>query len=112
MNLIELLQNIQSGQNLAAVAQQLIQDLRGKNTESFEQIFGLIEDRIIYGDDDLREKIIVELLENLKNFSAWEDLDSAVFEPWLGAESHVAWRWLEKKFRGKSLEQATRQKDQ
>src|SRR6185312_11603967 len=107
MNLIEQLQNIQTGQNLPAVARQLIQDFQNGKTESFDQIFALIEDRIIYGDDELREKMIVELLENLKNLSAWEDVDSAVFEPWLGAESHVAWRWLEKKFRGKSLEQAT-----
>lgn len=110
MNPIEQLQNIQTGQNLPAVAKQLIDDYRKGNTESFGQIFELIEDRIIYGDDGLREKMIVELLENLKNFSAWEDLDSAVFEPWLGAESHVAWRWLEKRWQGKSLEQATRKK--
>ena len=67
------LEDLNTAQNLPEVARQIIAEYRAGRTDNFEQIFEFIENQIIYGSDEVRQKMIVELLENLKNFSAWED---------------------------------------
>jgi len=103
----ELIDKLKSGNDLTFVAETIVTLFKDGNTESFDSVFGIVEEQLIFGSDQVREGMI-SFLENLKNFSAWQDLDCAVFEPWLGAESHVVWRWLEKRWQGKSLEAATR----
>jgi hypothetical protein len=88
---------------LEAVARRLVERFQKQQTEGFDHIFSRVEHRIIWSPPDLRQWIIVNFLEALKNVSAWSDIDYQVFEQWLGPESHVAWRWLEKRWQGKSL---------
>jgi hypothetical protein len=78
----------------------LVECVKHKQTERFGVFFDLVEDQIIYGNDEIRRMLIVGLLENLKNTASIENLDYAMFESWLGAETFVAWRWLEKKWQG------------
>ncbi|PWT88035.1 MAG: hypothetical protein C5B54_11265 [Acidobacteria bacterium] len=103
----ELIDKLKSANDLTFAAEKIVALFKDGNTESFDAVFGVVEEQIIFGSDEVREGMI-SFLENLKNLSAWQDLDCAVFEPWLGAESHVVWRWLEKRWQGKSLEAATR----
>jgi hypothetical protein len=97
--------------DLSALARYLIECVRLKQTEKFEELFSVVERGVIEGSPEVQRLLIVDLLENLKNFSSWEDLDYEIFEPWLGPETHIAWRWLEKKWLGKgSLADAVRKK--
>lgn len=91
------------------VAHYLIDRVKREETNSFPEIFSIVERGIIEGSDDARDLLVVGLLENLKNFASWQDMDYSIFEPWLGSETHIAWRWLEKKWRGStSLADAVR----
>src|SRR5262245_34917308 len=95
--------------DLSALARYLIECVRLKKTEKFEELFSIVERGVIEGSPEVQQILIVDLLENLKNFSSWEDLDYEIFESWLGPETHIAWRWLEKKWLGKgSLADAVR----
>ena len=85
---------------LEAVARKLVERFQSHSLEGFELVFSRVEDRIIWSTPDLRQWLIVNFLEVLKNVSVWSDLDYVVFERWLGPESHVAWRWLEKRWQG------------
>jgi hypothetical protein len=77
-----------------------VEQVKNNQTERVAAFFDRVEHQIIYGSDEVRQMLIVGLLENLKNKASIQNLDYAVFEPWLGAETHVAWRWLEKRWRG------------
>ena len=85
---------------LAPFVSYLVECVIRKQTERFSIFFDQVEDQIIFGSDEVRRMLIVGLLENLKNTASMENLDYAVFESWLGAETFVAWRWLEKKWQG------------
>ena len=86
---------------LQQVVWRLIECLRSNQTQSFEPFFERLEHYLIYGDAELRNFLLVHVLEQLKNVAASEDIDYAAFEPWLQAETMVAWRWLEKRWQGK-----------
>lgn len=90
-------------QELYEAAECLVKYVKAGRTSGFDRIFDTVEQGIIWGAPEIRELIITGFLESLKNISAWQDLDYVIFESWLGPETHVAWRWLEKKWQGKSL---------
>src|SRR5262245_21451151 len=87
----------------AAACAGIVVDLyRAGSTAGFEELFERVEHHVIFAEPEEQQIVIVGFLENLKNISTGIDLDYAVFEEWLGPETHVAWRWLEKKWQGKS----------
>lgn len=93
-------------------AQYLIELAKAARTESFPQIFDVVESQIIYGSEETQEVIIVGFLEKIKNIASLENVDYSVFESYLGPETHVAWRWLEKRWQGKrSLADTLRSKN-
>jgi hypothetical protein len=94
------IENLAPEEILEAVARRLVERYQARSFEGFETVFSRVEERIIWSTPDLRQWIIVNFLEVLKNVSTWSDLDYVVFEQWLGPESHVAWRWLEKRWQG------------
>jgi len=79
----------------------LLDCVEKNDTGEFEAFFAFLEECIIFTEPEQRDQLIVELLEGLKNESSMRDLDYIIFENWLGPETHVAWRWLEKKWQGK-----------
>jgi len=105
MNIISELQRrlpeLESANTLHDIVLYLVVCVQSGRTQKFEPFFAFLEDQIIYSEPDERDRLIVELLEDLKNESSIRDLDYAVFENWLGPETHIAWRWLEKKWQGK-----------
>lgn len=94
-----------------ALAQTVVDLYKQGNTTQFDRVFEVVEGHVIYGNDDEQQKVIVEFLEHMKNYSVLTDLDYAVFEKWLGPETFQAWRWLEKHWQGKrSLASAAEEK--
>jgi len=85
---------------LELIARQIVEcGVEGK-TKPFGKIFEIIEEQMIYGNQKETKVVIVSLLETIKNESSHLNFDFAFFEEWLGPETFVAWRWLEKKWRG------------
>ncbi len=80
----------------------LLDRVQRNETEFFQEFFDSVEHELIFGDRIQQESIIIDLLEALKNHASLRDVDYAIFENWLGPETHVAWRWLEKKWQGKT----------
>jgi hypothetical protein len=96
-------------QLLDALAHTLVAGIRNQQTTGFDNVFAKVEHHMIWNSPEIRQWLIVNFLETLKNVATWSDLDYEVFEQWLGPETHVAWRWLEKRWRGnRSLADAVR----
>jgi hypothetical protein len=92
-----------------ALAHELVAGIRNQKTSAFDNVFAKVEHHMIWNSAEIRHWLIVNFLETLKNVATWSDLDYEVFEQWLGPETHVAWRWLEKRWRGnRSLADAVR----
>ncbi|HEY7161179.1 MAG TPA: hypothetical protein VH815_07960 [Acidobacteriota bacterium] len=92
-----------------ALAHTLVAGIRDQQTAGFDNVFNKVEHHLIWNPPEIRQWLIVSFLETLKNVSTWSDIDYEVFEQWLGPETHVAWRWLEKRWQGnRSLADAVR----
>src|SRR5262245_32135032 len=82
------------------LANTLVTRIQNKQTTGFDNVFDRVEHHIIWNSAEIRQWLIVNFLETLKNVATWRDVDYEVFEQWLGPETYVAWRWLEKRWRG------------
>jgi hypothetical protein len=92
-----------------ALAHTLVERISNQQTARFDNVFARVEHHLIWNSPEIRQWLIVNFLETLKNVSTWSDVDYEVFEQWLGPETHVAWRWLEKRWQGtRSLADAAR----
>jgi hypothetical protein len=96
------LPGLEKANSLEDIALFLIEKVQFQETDSFEAFFQFVEQQLIFADREVCDRLIVELLEVLKNESSLRDIDYAIFENWIGPETHVAWRWLEKKWKGKT----------
>src|SRR5262245_26005158 len=97
----EHLPGLESAKSFHEIVVFLIASVQNNKTAEFESFFAFLEQQIIFSEPQERDEIIVGLLEDLKNESSLRDLDYVIFENWLGPETHIAWRWLEKKWQGK-----------
>lgn len=96
-------------QLLETLANTLVERFRNQKTIGFDRVFSRVEYHMIWNSSEVRQWLIVNFLETLKNIATWSDVDYEVFEEWLGPETYVAWRWLEKRWRGsRSLADAVR----
>lgn len=96
------LPGLEKANSLEDIVLFLIEKVQCHETDSFETFFQYVEQQLIFADREVCDRLIVELLEALKNESSLRDIDYAIFENWIGPETHVAWRWLEKKWKGKT----------
>jgi hypothetical protein len=87
--------------DIAVVARYMVDSVSRGQTEAFDQIFAKVEGWLINGDEEVRNLLIVGLLEDLQNVGSWSTHGYKVFEPWLGRETERAWRWLEQVWEGK-----------
>lgn len=92
--------DLQPEQLFDALAHTLVAGIRNQQTAGFENVFAKVEHHLIWNSPEIRQWLIVNFLETLKNVATWSDIDYEVFEQWLGPETYVAWRWLEKRWRG------------
>ena len=92
-----------------ALVHSLLAGIRNQQTTGFDSVFAKVEHHMIWNSPEIRQWLIINFLEALKNVATWSDVDYEVFEQWLGPETYVAWRWLEKRWRGnRSLADAVR----
>jgi hypothetical protein len=99
----------QAEQVFDALAHNLLAGIRNQQTSGFDNVFAKVEHHMIWNSPEIRKWLIVNFLETLKNVATWSDVDYEVFEQWLGPETYIAWRWLEKRWRGnRSLADAVR----
>ncbi|MCI0446300.1 hypothetical protein L0152_24185 [bacterium] len=100
---------LQPEQVFDAFAHTLVAGIRNQQTSGFDNVFAKVEHHMIWNSPEIRQWLILSFLETLKNVATWSDVDYEVFEQWLGPETYVAWRWLEKRWRGnRSLADAVR----
>jgi hypothetical protein len=62
--------------------------------------FDFIERLLREGDEDVRGITTVGILEVLQIRATHHSYGSAAFVPFLGPESQLAWRWIEKVWEG------------
>jgi hypothetical protein len=84
------------------IVELLLKRVQSHDVERFGAFFEYVEHQLIFGEPDTKQAFIVGLLENLKNRASLLDIDYAIFENWLGPETYLAWRWLEKRWQGKN----------
>jgi hypothetical protein len=101
--------NLPPEQVFEALTNALVTRFCNHQTTGFDKVFKRVEHHIIWNSPEIRQWLIVSFLETLKNVATWSDVDYEVFEHWLGPETYVAWRWLEKRWQGnRSLADAVR----
>jgi hypothetical protein len=76
---------------LSDFAKHLIEMLEKSETETFPQIFKVIEQWHTEGDPYVQEAATVGLLEDLQNQNIHESTEPEQFRPFLGAESEKWW---------------------
>ena len=96
----EDIQSLVAEEIFEVLARTLVERYQKQQLNGFDLLFSNVEHHIIWNSPEERQWLIVNFLEVLKNVSSWADVDYQVFEEWLGPESHVAWRWLEKRWQG------------
>jgi hypothetical protein len=87
---------------ISVFAHHLVNCYEKSQTQSFTQVFELVERLIVEGDDDTQGVMIVGLLEGLQNIASWRSFGSRVFEPYLGPKSLAVWHELEIIWQGKN----------
>jgi hypothetical protein len=106
---VNLSQELLPEQLFETLANLLVARIRNQEISGFDNVFAKVEHHLIWNSAEIRQWLIVNFLETLKNVAIWADVDYEVFEQWLGPETYVAWRWLEKRWRGnRSLADAAR----
>ena len=72
-----------------------------QDTEPIPAAFGLIEELLDAGDQEVRNAAGVGFLEDVRNIASWRPFGEAVFIQWLGPKSKQAWGEIEEMWRGK-----------
>ncbi|MEM7224820.1 MAG: hypothetical protein AAF495_17710 [Pseudomonadota bacterium] len=87
---------------VSVFAHHIVDSYREGQTEEFEAGFDLIEKMIVDGPTDVRELVIIGLLEDVQNIGSHDDWGYQVYEKWLGPYSKAAWLEVEKMWEGKN----------
>ncbi len=72
-------------------AHHLVDSYKVNKTFEFHQVFDVIEQLHLYGDDYVKELATIGLLEGMQNVSLNNELDPNVFVPYLKPETKVWW---------------------
>ncbi len=87
---------------MAVFARHLVELSEQRKTAEFSEAFELIERLIVEGDSDVRDIVVLGLIESLQNIASWTEGGAEVFVPCLGPNSRAAWYELETIWAGKS----------
>lgn len=72
----------------------LVDMVRQQETACFPAVFGLLEQLLIKGSDDVQTWVVVGVLETLQNQVSHTEVPYAAFEPWLGPATRKEWDGL------------------
>ncbi len=87
---------------VAAFSRAVAELFEKERTESFSEVFLVIEELIVKGDERVNGLMIVGFLENLQNNLSWTSDGYSQVERWLGEESLRGWKDIEEIWVGKS----------
>jgi hypothetical protein len=86
----------------AEVATYIVDCYGNGDTEPIGAAFGVIEELLVTGDEEVRAAASIGFLEDVRNISSWRPFGSNVFIQWLGPQSRLAWADIEELWRGKN----------
>lgn len=72
-----------------------------QDIEPIAAAFGVIEQLLCDGDEEVRAAASIGFLEDVRNSASWRPFGPAVFIQWLGPKSKQAWDEIEATWRGK-----------
>lgn len=87
---------------MAVFSGHVVELLKRGETESFTEVFEVIERLIVEGDEEVRSLAIVGFIESLQNQASWTEKGDQVFLPWLKPKTRAAWFELEELWRGEN----------
>lgn len=73
-----------------------------QDTEPVVAAFGVIEELLVDGDEEVRTAAAIGFLEDVRNIASWRPVGSDVFIQWLGPQSKLAWAEIEEMWRGRT----------
>jgi len=87
--------------DLSEFATFIVDAYASQDTEPVVAAFGLIEELLADGDDEVRAAAAIGFLEGVRNIASWRPFGAAAFVQWLGPKSKEAWSEIEETWRGK-----------
>jgi hypothetical protein len=88
--------------DIAVFAHFAVDSFASGETDGLPALFGAIECVLTDGDERARQLASVGFLESVQNITSHRSFGYAAFVPWLGTNSIIAWRSLEKLWEGKA----------
>jgi len=88
--------------DIAVFAHFAVDSFASGKTDCLPALFGAIESVLSDGEEEARQLAIVGFLEGVQNIASHRPFGYDAFVPWLGVNSIVAWRSLEKLWEGKA----------
>lgn len=82
---------MESDLDFASLVAKYILDTYLKREEDLNEIFYIIEDLLIRGDENVKNSIVIGILEDLQNYIKLEGLALCNFEEFLGKETKKWW---------------------
>lgn len=100
----ELWQGEEAGiyNDLGQLATFIVDAYARQDTEPIVAAFGIIEELLVDGDEEVSTAAAIGFLEDVQNSASWRPFGAAVFVQWLGPKSKEAWAEIEEMWRGKS----------
>lgn len=78
----------------AEFARHVVDLVKAQRTEELSEVFWVIEELHVEGDQYVRELATIGYLEGFQNVSSNRGVDPVYFEPYLGPEARRWWRGL------------------
>ena len=80
--------------DIGEIIRYIVEKKRRNDTSGFSDFFDRVETILIYGDDYMKELMIIGLLEGIQNLCGFEVNYKTGFNEWLKPETKKAWEEL------------------
>lgn len=87
---------------MAVIARYIVHCLKSGDEGSVSGAFMVVERCLAEGDDQVRQLVIVGVLEDIQTLSGWEDVDLRAYDSYLGDKARGAWEELRQAWMGVS----------
>jgi hypothetical protein len=88
--------------DLAEFATFIVDAYARQDTEPIVVAFGIIEELLGAGDEEVRTAASIGFLEDIQTIASHQPFGATVFVQWLGPQSKEAWAEIEEMWRGKN----------
>lgn len=87
---------------LSSLAEHVLDRLKNKDTQNFEDIFAVVERWHVEGDEYVAEAASIGFLESIQNQSGGNNRNGVTVERWLGTETRRWWIKLDRFWEGEA----------